>query len=62
MAQEGSFLRALFSFALLLGAVMAGLAWLRVGFALRFWRKLMWIGWLYVALVLFGALRFWLLT
>lgn len=62
MAEEGAFLRTLFTFAVLLGAVMACLGWLRIGFAVRFWRKVMWIGWLYVALVLFGALRFWLLT
>jgi hypothetical protein len=45
---------------MLSGLLMAGLAFLRVPFAVRFWRKLYWIGWLYVAVVVLSAVRLWL--
>jgi len=40
---------------------MAVLAIVRVPFAVRFWRRTYWLGWVYVALVVAAAVRLWLM-
>ncbi len=43
------------------GALMALLGVVRVPFAVRFWRRMQWVAWVYIAVVVLSALRLWLL-
>ena len=47
---------------MLAGVVMALLGAVRVPFAVRFWQRLQWVAWVYIAVVLLSALRLWLLN
>ena len=37
------------------GLVMAVLGLLRIRFAVRFWRRMQWVAWLYIAVVVVSA-------
>jgi hypothetical protein len=47
---------------MLVAVTMAVLGFVRIPFAVRFWRKLQWVAWVYVAVVIFSAVRLWLLN
>ena len=40
---------------------MALLGLVRVPFAVRFWRKMQWVAWVYIAVVIASAIRLWVL-
>ena len=40
---------------------MALLGLVRVPFAVRFWRRMQWVAWVYVAVVIASAIRLWVL-
>ena len=44
------------------GMLMALLGILRVPFAVRFWRKLQWVAWVYIAVVVLSAIRLWVFS
>lgn len=46
---------------LLAGVLMAGMGVLRIPFAVRFWRKMQWVAWVYIAVVVLSAVRIWVL-
>lgn len=43
------------------GVLMALLGVLRFPFAVRFWRRMQWLAWVYIAVLVLSALRVWLL-
>lgn len=47
---------------MLAGVVMALLGLVRVPFAVRFWSRLQWVAWVYVAVVILSAIRLWFLN
>lgn len=54
---EGIAIKTLLFILILAGLLMVGLAVARVPFAVRFMRRLYWLGWVYVAVVLLSAAR-----
>jgi hypothetical protein len=58
----GTTIKTVLTVMMLAGVVMALLGVVRVPFAVRFWRRLQWVAWVYIAVVLLSALRLWLLN
>lgn len=58
----GTTIKTVLTVLLLVGVVMALLGIVRVPFAVRFWRRMQWVAWVYVVVVLFSALRLWFLN
>ncbi len=55
-------IKTLFTLLLLAGVLMALLGVIRVPFAVRFWRKLQWVAWVYIAVVVLSAIRLWMFS
>jgi hypothetical protein len=58
----GATIKTVLTVLMLAGVVMALLGIVRVPFAVRFWRRLQWVAWVYVVVVLLSALRLWFLN
>ena len=55
-------IKTLLTVLLFAGVLMAALGFLRVPFAVRFWRKLQWVAWVYIAVVVLSAIRLWVFS
>ena len=60
--QGGATIKTVLTVMMLVGVVMALLGFVRVPFAVRFWRRMQWLAWVYIAVVLLSALRLWFLN
>lgn len=58
----GAAIKTLLTVMMLAAVAMAVLGFVRVPFAVRFWRRLQWVAWVYVAVVILSAVRLWLLN
>ncbi|MGE0540380.1 MAG: hypothetical protein AB7R89_09370 [Dehalococcoidia bacterium] len=58
----GTTIKTVLTVLMLVGVVMALLGVVRVPFAVRFWRRMQWVAWVYVAVVLLSAIRLWFLN
>lgn len=56
----GAAIRTLVTLLFLSGAIMVLLGVFRVGFAVRFWQRMQWLAWVYVAVMIVSAVRLWL--
>jgi hypothetical protein len=60
--ERGTAIKTLLWLTILAGLIMAGLGVLRVPFAVRLMRRLYWLGWIYVVVVVLSALRLYFFT
>ena len=54
-------MRALLTVMFIAALLVAAMGVLRVPFAVRFWRRMQWVAWVYIAVVVLSALRLWFL-
>jgi hypothetical protein len=58
----GTAIKTILTLMMLAGVAMALLGFVRVPFAVRFWRRMQWVAWVYIAVVILSAIRLWFLN